>query len=1624
MSATETANPSNPEQANGAVREEGELSSSSEADENPTNSGMQGATIASDTPVRDPISAIPAMKEAQEVKAGNSTHASIWAPEGETQATGKQNLSKNFEKSHVPYKAAAAGWYFPSAANNNLVISFSDDDSGTDSEETRRERMVYSKGKASRMNAIKRPPASLPAKSVPRQYAGNGPKTFPKKGSLSRIFSSAINKNQGVNSRNAGSSMVDCGLHARNFNSLQRTFGNREHGFKQVLNPNTTKLQDLRQQIAMRENELKLKSQQIKEKIPTLSRDDSRINQNKDAGKKPKAPSANNFQSDPGEPQKKRIKVGESYSTWQNSEGEQEIPAAQSVLALRESIRGNSDLQGQKTVGRGLHEKVVPVGRTRSGIIDSKNQEARRQLASMAASSGADLPVGCSQSDKNTETLDPFHTARLTPITSTNPFSKKPVASNIGRLMNGSDEVNIAPYANMDIRSLVDIEELHEKELEDAQEHRRRCEIEERNALKAYRKAQRALIEANARCDYLYHQREKFSAKFQSFLMGNSNLLWSARKHGCIEIGRSDNLSEENADLLPLSSYELPADHNDLNDSVADVALLNTSYRHVTQQPVGSEPCSDHDASTSDMLPQKENITENQVHSPLHGRTLSADDDEETFSMDQHSAHPNIEGQREVESFEERENDVNYDMQRTNPLGSSQDSLLLEASLRSKLFERLGIRTVMKDNDAGCTIEHAMERGSENDAKSQSEMSGGTPISEAEKNEHPNLEGADTMERGISESPAQIGNQSEVEKHSSNYASETEKSTTFQGETVQLLESGTFFPSPYLESAFVHTKIISGNSNEFWNGNRQNLMHNCNDEEGNGATSDKVMCSTFTENSFEETVTRIGLAENGSYTCNLAIDPFWPLCIFELRGKCNNEECSWQHVKDYSRSNANQKDDSHVAVCRSVSPSRQGKLQARTLGQCWQKRFSTYLAIPSLLQMELPSDKLLLLGGDCHVEISGPLYRPPLYSQNRNVVVNQQQQHSADPDQSLEKALLFLEQEVNKLEGWKKALSALSLALDAHPTSADLWIIKCNRGSYELWTMYINTRVQLDDRLIAYDTALSALCEHAAVPERDAMHASACILDLFLQMMDYFCMSGNVGRAIQRIYGFFPAATPCDESHSLLLSDIVRHLTISDKCVFWVCCVYFVTYRKLPDAVVQLFECEKDLLTVEWPPVHLTDEERQQALKLMELAVDSIASCMDNQSLECENALRFTHLFAINHVRCLALLEGFDCCRNLLEKYIKLYPYCLELVLLSARMQEDDTGNVDFTKFRDVITDWPKEIPGVQCLWNQYAEVALKSGKADFAKDLLKGWFNHVWKVQYPETSSLGPADCDKAHSLLTSATVDNSIANSNQVDTMFGWLNLSLYRLLQNDLVEARIAIDKALKTAPRKYFKHCVREYAIFLLNNGSDQDSSIKGIMDSLNNYLLSSEQDPSMSQLLSRNFIQGKNAYIRQLITKMLCPISDFSIVNSVLETWHGQLLLPQKFDKLKDLVDFVEAVMDISPFNYRLAISVCKLLSEHSDEVVSSSVLFWASSLLVDSISNAVPMAPEYVWMEAAHILGLVTDAHAILETFHRRAVSVYPFSIRLWNSYLNLYREGGDKKLVIEAARSKGIDLD
>lgn len=593
--------------------------------------------------------------------------------------------------------------------------------------------------------------------------------------------------------------------------------------------------------------------------------------------------------------------------------------------------------------------------------------------------------------------------------------------------------------------------------------------------------------------------------------------------------------------------------------------------------------------------------------------------------------------------------------------------------------------------------------------------------------------------------------------------------------------------------------------------------------------------------------------------------------------------------------------------------------------------------------------------------------------------------------------------------------------------------VKHNGQSYELWLMYINSRMNLDARLAAYDAALSAFCSSTLSHIWDEKYASAHILDLFLQMTECLCMSGNVEKAIQRIFGLLRVAMDSDEPCSFTHSDMLACLNISDKCIFWVCVVYLVIYRKLPHAVVQQLECEKELVEIEWPTIQLTDGEKQRASRVVKNAVDFVNSCSKNESLERKNYQKSVQMFAVNHIRCLMAFEDVGFSRNLLDKYVKLYPSCLELLLLKLRAKKHGFGDETVVAFEEAIRNWPKEVPGVQCIWNQYAEYLLQNGRTKYTEDLMARWFDSHSKMNCYETRTLDldHSDCDSLDLLdYASGSIAHALdCSPNEVDVVFWYLNLSVHKVLLNDQLEARLAFDNALRAASSGTFKHCMREYAMFLLTDESllNEAASIGGIKSILEGYLNDVRAFP-VPEPLSRNFIKDiKKPRVQLLVSNMLSQLSpDFSLVNCILEVWYGPSLLPPKFRKPKELVDFVETILDILPSNYQLVLSVCKQLCNSNDcsEVASASLIFWACSNLISAIFCAVPIPPEFIWVEAANILVNVKGFEAITERFHKRALSVYPFSVQLWKSYYNICKTRGDTSAVLQAVNERGIELD
>lgn len=104
--------------------------------------------------------------------------------------------------------------------------------------------------------------------------------------------------------------------------------------------------------------------------------------------------------------------------------------------------------------------------------------------------------------------------------------------------------------------------------------------------------------------------------------------------------------------------------------------------------------------------------------------------------------------------------------------------------------------------------------------------------------------------------------------------------------------TGSVLPPPVLHVASGHVKCtllgLLGESSTAWE--KEVTMH-----------KELTQCIPDGEISllYSMEFARIGEMELHNY--DLAVDPFWPFCMFELRGRCNNEECQMQHVKDLKR---------------------------------------------------------------------------------------------------------------------------------------------------------------------------------------------------------------------------------------------------------------------------------------------------------------------------------------------------------------------------------------------------------------------------------------------------------------------------------------------------------------------------------------------------------------------------------------------------------------------------------------------------------------------------------------------------------------------------------------------------
>ncbi|KAJ3683974.1 hypothetical protein LUZ61_013138 [Rhynchospora tenuis] len=1109
------------------------------------------------------------------------------------------------------------------------------------------------------------------------------------------------------------------------------------------------------------------------------------------------------------------------------------------------------------------------------------------------------------------------------------------------------------------LQLLLEQEDAQDRELEQAQELRRRLEREEREAFKAYRKAQQALFEANEKCNFLQKKRDLLSNRVNSLLenSGTSNTPWPLCWHDprespsdqpadgpLVVVSHNDNREEgqltdssnskdqeEEAALSDVDRRGTPSGNSSPQDYEALEASLRSELvaRYSSKALVNSAKSAERDVINQPSTETQENLSPNKTQTLPFGTTpITPSAGGNSFPSKDFS-----------ESAEKKMiNEGNF------PFGEAQEDIPLSTN---------------RFHELPCPV--------------NASVSNTTSVSFEESNQ----------------TPLKFITEPAVKKPG-------EIIPTSLKSTNEVADSHLVLPPSTMRNACVHFK--------------QMVISFC-DEAHNNARHEGM-------DELEQARENAGSPQ---------VDPFWPFCIFELRGRCNDEECRWQHVKAYEwrkfkpdtslpapsgrYQNVVQIPTYQIGSCHIKE--RPCSVQLQGLWQYWQRGFCALLPVPVSVKRFLPIDTPDLLFPEAPVA--------HLYDEISSLKLLL--------EEDLPEAEKCLESAFDPSFGKQKVLSTLSRALESDPKSVLIWIVYLhiyymkekdlgkddmflyavyhNKYSYDLWLMYINSRIKLEDQLNAFTNAITTMCQLGPTLKKEKKDQSSIIIDLYLRMVNTLCMSGCTEMAISRVFKF---------SSDELLTAILSTLVVPDKCIFWVTSIYLSIYGQLPVGILEQLELEKNLnLVIDWPSVNLrTDDEVRVSGLFNHAFIDIGLIELDPNSPKTEGKyLKELHFLAISHVKCMAAVQGLNGATNLLVKYKEIFPTCVELALILARLGEKTTYNsnqvVVSNGFEVAISHWPRQSEGLQCIWNQYAEHLLASKRFDLARELLSRWYGDIKLEAFIDTTS-------ESHESVP------------RKEHLFGLLNLCLYQLLQDDLSAAHLAVDRALKLADQEFYNHCLTEHVMVhilkeSLVNKSDISSQV--ILHLIRYYLKDADTRP-LRKVLSRKYYQDiKNIRTRRLLDEWLGPVSDnYSLINSILEMCYGELLIPEK-SGMKELVNLVESVTQISPANYRFALSVCRFTMKNFgfDDISTMSIRFWAGSILVNSIFRSVPVAPEPVWVEGAEVL-VNLKLFEISNRFLEQAVSVYPFSLKLWHLYLSHSRgtnENGDR--IVEAARNRGIEL-
>ncbi|KAL2643761.1 hypothetical protein R1flu_011348 [Riccia fluitans] len=718
------------------------------------------------------------------------------------------------------------------------------------------------------------------------------------------------------------------------------------------------------------------------------------------------------------------------------------------------------------------------------------------------------------------------------------------------------------------------------------------------------------------------------------------------------------------------------------------------------------------------------------------------------------------------------------------------------------------------------------------------------------------------------------------------------------------------------------------------------------------------------------------------------------------------------------------------------------------------KTYNSFLLSPST-HRTLPSESPCLIdtsGPKLSTVESGdaaqiPLWRYSEHMQEERVLHESGSLHaSKDVEMWLELALNLIDFDLStdKQKARDEALCILSRGLETRQNSVTLWMaysclfrtrgdnpgnddmfqfaIQYNPGSYELWHLYINSRRDLPSRLDACERAVVALAENKTGMDVDS---SACLLDISLQMLYSMCVSGSTQESLAWVDDLIHDTADDGNRRRGSTSALLSHLTKHDACILWVTCAYLSASGEIPLVIIKRLGCKQDLLyTLDWG-VRASFEKiaSVRTMRTLSTAASSRRGCLSLEDLHSPTSNRNDHSrvsLGVNYVQCLAVYEGLQSAGRLSQRLTELYPNSVELILLHARIEER-RGGIDkgLHVFETAISRWPAGQPGLLRLWNQYAVHGLVwAGKSSAHEvlsrsvvSLVKPSSNQLQEqLSSPQMRTAAVTSAENAgpyiwndikeHYVtlvnLSSGRSDESgpVQSWHEEDMVYGLISLALVEALSGDQICAQSTISRAMKIAvSQRDLQQCLKELASLQLS-GAVVEERVLCLLDRCKmDYYNFSHVKPLSLRVLE----DLKRPQVRKFFVDLLglWPV-EHSLMNTVLEICYGPSLLPLESLTPKDVFRFAEGILEAAPGNVEVALSLSRLVFSESWFVRSKSLShrICATALLISSLQQSWPIAPEVHWVEAGLLLKQLSKGKP-LEEYYLHALVKYPLSAAL-----------------------------